>query len=492
MWTGVHAVHTGLWDNTNFAYIDELREDVPTIGHMLRDHGYYTAFKGKWHLSDLPADESALERYGFSDYQQWRDMFGQPLQGEQLDGTVAFETSDWLETKGVELDQPWLLVCSLVNPHDIMFLQTEEGTQVPSEHGITAGIQTHVQGTGWFQRDWGVDLPDNFVDDFEFQPPGVAHYAEYIDLNYGHIPLDRDDLWRRHRNYLVNCMRMADLEFSKVLDTMDRLDLWDETIVLLTSDHGEMNGAHGLRQKGPIPFDEACVVSLTVCAPGGRQGERTEAVGSQLDLAPTLLDLCGVDLEEAQGRYDLKGRSLRSVIEAPQTSGPRGSAAEPGDGALVLWDALHSLDNHWSQSGALAAISIMGYGSFGSDEDRKKLLHEVGERFGAPDFSKRNFIRSVVDGRYKLVRWFSPSEYGNPSSLGDLYAAGDIALYDLTNDPGELDNIAHPEHPKYQPEPVADMLAKLHRLVATEIGDDTAPFSLDLFGTREIKYQVGG
>jgi hypothetical protein len=36
------------------------------------------------------------------------------------------------------------------------------------------------------------------------------------------------------------------------------------------------------------------------------------------------------------------------------------------------------------------------------------------------------------------------------------------------------------------------MLAKLHRLVATEIGDDTAPFSLDLFGTREIKYQVGG
>src|SRR5688500_19594130 len=51
MWTGVHARHTGLWDNTNYAWIDELSDESPTIGQMLREHGYYTAFKGKWHLS---------------------------------------------------------------------------------------------------------------------------------------------------------------------------------------------------------------------------------------------------------------------------------------------------------------------------------------------------------------------------------------------------------------------------------------------------------
>jgi arylsulfatase len=46
----------------------------------LRDQGYYTAFKGKWHLSAVPKSENALERYGFSDYQQWGEMFGAPLE----------------------------------------------------------------------------------------------------------------------------------------------------------------------------------------------------------------------------------------------------------------------------------------------------------------------------------------------------------------------------------------------------------------------------
>src|SRR4051794_16039643 len=140
MWTGVHAKHTGLWDNTNFAWIDELSPKVPTIGHLLREQGYYTAFKGKWHLSDVPRTEDALERYGFSDYQQWGDMFGAPLQGAQLDGTVAFETIDWLEGTAAQIDTPWLLVCSLINPHDVMFLQTDPA-EMPDPNGAIQGLQ---------------------------------------------------------------------------------------------------------------------------------------------------------------------------------------------------------------------------------------------------------------------------------------------------------------------------------------------------------------
>ncbi len=91
MWTGVHAKNAGLWDNLNFSWIRELSPDVPTLGHMLRELGYYTAFKGKWHLSEVPLSEDALERYGFADFQAWGEMFGTPLQGAMLDGTVAFE-----------------------------------------------------------------------------------------------------------------------------------------------------------------------------------------------------------------------------------------------------------------------------------------------------------------------------------------------------------------------------------------------------------------
>jgi len=94
-----------------------------------------------------------------------------------------------------------------------------------------------------------------------------------------------------------------------------------------------------------------------------------------------------------------------------------------------------------------------------------------------------------VDGQYKLVRWFSPNEYGNPSTLDELYATSDVGLYDLGHDPGELQNIGHRDHPNYDPALVERMLGKLHALVEHEIGEDRPPFDLDMFGTREVKYR---
>ncbi|HZW03400.1 MAG TPA: sulfatase-like hydrolase/transferase [Anaerolineaceae bacterium] len=490
MWTGVHAVHTGLWDNTNFTWINELTSELPTIGHMLREQGYYTAFKGKWHLSEVPLGEEALERYGFADYQQWGEMFGAPLQGEQLDGTVAFETIDWLVHKRSQLDQPWMLVCSLVNPHDVMFLQTDP-IQEANPNGIAGGMQSTVQKLGWFEKDWNVRLPENFNDDLKHQPWGVHNFKDHVDLNYGPIPAEREDLWLKHRNYLVNCMRLVDLEFNRVLTALDRLDLWKNTIVIFTSDHGEMNAAHRLRQKGAITFDEATVVNFTVAGPGVPKGRRSKAVGSHLDLAPTLLEFAGLSEQEIRLRYpQLKGRSLKSTILNPNQVGPRGSADAPGDGVLVCWDALHALDNDWVASGALKALSNLGPASATETGSLAVQMRKGGEKYGAPDFNHRGFYRMVVDGRYKLVRWFSPLDYGNPTTLDELYAKSDVGLYDLQHDPGELANIGHPDHPHHDPALVERMLAKLHRLVQEEIGEDRAPFDLDMFGTREVRQGI--
>jgi arylsulfatase A-like enzyme len=493
MWTGVHAKQTGLWDNTNFAWTGELSSDIPTIGHLLREQGYYTAFKGKWHLSDVPHSEDALERWGFSDCQQWGEMFGAPLEGAQLDGAAAFETVDWLETKGATLDQPWLLVCSLVNPHDVMFLQSDPA-EVPHPNGAINGLQTPVQTLGWFQKKWDVALPDNFADDIARQPPGVAHYKEFIELNYGKVPDDRDDLWLVRRNYLINAMRLVDAEFQKVLEALDRLDLWNNTVIIFTGDHGEMNGAHRMAQKGAIHFDEAAIVNLTVCVPGGSQGQRTAAIGSHLDLAPTLLEFAGLTAEQIRARYPhLKGRSLRSVILDPARHGPRGSVSAPGDGALFCWDALHSLDKDWAITGALKLLTDLHLEEADPDvnkaAERRAKLAAAGRQYGAPDFSRRTFFRAVVDGQYKLVRWFSPLEYGNPETLQELYGRSDVTLHDLVDDPGEMENLAHPTHPRHDPALVERMLAKLHALVSQEIGEDQAPFSLDLFRTRDVTYR---
>ena len=59
IYTGRHTPHTRMFDNTNFAWIDDMKADpeaLPTVGHMLRDLGYHTVYKGKWHLSELPAE----------------------------------------------------------------------------------------------------------------------------------------------------------------------------------------------------------------------------------------------------------------------------------------------------------------------------------------------------------------------------------------------------------------------------------------------------
>lgn len=483
MWTGVHAKNTGLWDNTNFAWINELSPHVPTIGHMLRDLGYYTAFKGKWHLSELPHSEEALERYGFSDFQQWGEMYGTPLQGELYDGVAAFETVDWLENKATTLDKPWLLISSLINPHDIMYLQTDP-IEAPHPDGHMVGKQTHVQQLGWFEKKWNISMPDNFADYYKYQPGAVQAYKDLISKNYGSLPDDREDLWLIRRNYLVNAMRLVDAQFLKVLDAMDRLNLWENTIVIFTGDHGEMNGAHRMTQKGGIHFDEAAIVNLTACIPGGPQGKRTNAVGSHLDLAPTLLEFAGLQEEEIKQRYPhIKGRSLKSVMLNPGQPGPRGSADAPGDGALFTWDGLHALDHEWSLTGALRELTDLPAGA-----DRNEYMKYTGERHGAPDFRKRTFYRAVVDGQYKLVRWFSPQEYANPSALDDLYATGDVTLHDLVNDPGEMENIGHPEHPSYDPTLVERMLRKLNALVREELGEDRCPFDLNIFGTREVKY----
>jgi hypothetical protein len=75
--------------------------------------------------------------------------------------------------------------------------------------------------------------------------------------------------------------------------------------------------------------------------------------------------------------------------------------------------------------------------------------------------------------------------------LEGLYATGDVALYDLESDPGELENLAHPGHPRHDPVAVERMLAKLHALIEHELGQERPPFDLDLFGTRVVKYRGG-
>jgi arylsulfatase A-like enzyme len=482
IYTGRHTPHTRMFDNTNFAWIDDMRADpeaLPTIGHMLRDLGYYTVYKGKWHLSEFPAGDTqeAMEPYGFSDYQKWGDAQGAPMDGLKKDPLIAADAVDWLTKRAPEVAaaQPWYLTVNFVNPHDIMYFDTdaEEMVQVRGIMPIFSAPDTPI-----YHQNWQTTLPASFFDDLEGQPPAVRSYKRLCDVAYGRIPMDRRDMWHNHVNYYLNCHLDVDRHIGAVLDALEASGQADNTVIIFTSDHGEMGGAHHLRQKGSVAFRETVNVPLVIVDPRRPGAARTDAVGSHLDLVPTILAYAGLPEAELRQRYpSLKGHDLSGVVENPTSVGPRGSSGEPGKGSLLTYDMIATIDAEWLNRNATKvfdqAAAQAGQEFHRGLESFIGMLNEV----GVPNLEKRELFRCVFDGRYKLVRYFGLGHYNLPLSVMELQADNDIALYDLLLDPEEMDNLANPTNPKYREELLSTMNQKLNTLIDAEIGEDKALFT---------------
>ena len=111
-----------------------------------------------------------------------------------------------------------------------------------------------------------------------------------------------------------------DAGIGRILATLDRLGATDDTIVVFTSDHGDMMGDHGLMLKLIMHFQGCLRVPLIIRTPG-RSGSRTSSLAASIDLPHTLLDLCGV--AEYQG---MQGTSLVAVLDDPSATGARRGA----------------------------------------------------------------------------------------------------------------------------------------------------------------------
>lgn len=482
MYTGRHTPHTRMFDNTNFAWIDDMRADpetLPTVGHMLRDLGYHTVYKGKWHLSEIPAEGSgeAMEPYGFAEYQDFGDVVGGPLDGALKDGKIADEAVDWLSTRArdVATASPWFMTVNFVNPHDVMFFDTD-AEQTVQEKGLFPIFD--APDTPLYHQRWRTSLPASFFDDLEGQPPAVADYKRLCDMYYGRIPMDRRDMWHNHVNYYLNCILDVDRHIGAVLDALEASGLVDDTIVIFTSDHGEQGGAHHLRQKGGVAFQESVNVPLVIADPRHPGVGRSDAVGSHLDLVPTILAFAGLPEDERRTRYPLlKGHDLSGVVRDPASIGPRGSSAEPGKGSLITYDMIATIDAEWFVRNATkvfdAAAAAAGQEFHRGMEAFEGLIDEI----GVPDLEARELFRGVFDGRYKLVRYFGLGSYNLPTDVQQLLADNDVALYDLESDPDEMDNLADPAHPRYDESLLTIMNQKLNALIAEEIGEDEAMFT---------------
>lgn len=255
LYTGLHTQITRMTTNVGAPPFPELSPDFPTIGHMLRTQGYYTAYKGKWHLSDVGTDDvvhyghrssarDALEPYGFSDNSDASIADGATWTGYKLDGQVASDASQWLHDKGRALDQPWFLAVNFVNPHDVVWYDDLDHQQARTrlDRDFLSPLSP-PPSEGVYTRQWDLPLPKSFyADTLSRKPWSQTSYVEFCNACYGRIDSNDEARWRKYQSYYFNCVRDVDAHALTVLRTLESLKLDGETIVIYTADHGEMAG----------------------------------------------------------------------------------------------------------------------------------------------------------------------------------------------------------------------------------------------------------
>jgi arylsulfatase len=465
--TGLQTADSRMFDNCDVAWVKSLSPSVPTIGHMLRKAGYYTAYKGKWHLNkDFDTQEperlftKEMDAYGFSDYVNPGDIIGHTLGGYQFDQVIAGSAIAWLRRVGRPLTtegKPWSLFVSLVNPHDIMYFNTDAPGQKIQDTGKLLLHAAAAPDHQFYKTTWDMPIASTLREpmDASGRPKAHGEFLKVWDYVLGHIPLE-DERWRRFDDFYINSIRTMDLQLSNLLQELDALGLADRTVIVFTSDHGELAGAHGLRGKGPFAYEEGIHIPLLVSHPDVKGGQTTRAVTSHIDIVPTLLSMAGASAAnrgEFAGR-DLPGKDLTPVLGNPGTAALNAAR----EGALFTYSALACND---------AGLFRVAGEAIAAGKNPAAELKAQGYK---PDLMKRGSVRTVFDGRYKFSRYFAPIQRNRPDTLDELYKTNDVELFDLQNDRAETNNLARDRDTNA--DLIAAMSAKLEALIKAEIGTD--------------------
>jgi arylsulfatase A-like enzyme len=309
---------------------------VPTMGHWFQAAGYRTYYKGKWHIShanitapgsheglkasdakgrvlqdmvELYAKTDRLEPFGFTGW-IGREPHGVDLadSGSVRDTIFADQVTDLFDELGRDDDpRPWLAVASFLNPHDIIF----------------AGPAWEMLGLAP-PDDTVPDIPEapSQSDGFDGRPGCQQGWVETWPKMAFDIP--NDNAYRRLYYWLH---KQVDAAIGAVLAALDTSGLAENTIVVFTSDHGDLLGAHGgMKQKWYNAYDEAIHVPFVIRGPGLTPGGAGIHVPtSHVDLVPTLLGLVGADPADLLAVVDahhteaqaLPGRDLAGIVRDP-------------------------------------------------------------------------------------------------------------------------------------------------------------------------------
>jgi arylsulfatase A-like enzyme len=262
-----------------------LREEAGVHSHMITDHYHYFHVGGDGY-HDL-FDSWEFERGQEGD--KWRPVVATPDPPEGVRGKAVGRKPYWRNR-------------AMMDPEDDLSYPTPRSFQRAVDF-----LDLNHDADNWhlhlevFDPHEPFDSPQRYRDMYDDDwNRALYNWPAYDRLD---PELDDDEAVRHIRRRYAATLSMADTWLGKLLDAMDRHDLWKDTTVILTTDHGHLLGEHGYWAKNYM-FDYAHLtrIPLMVASPGVRPGRR-EALTTSVDLAPTILDLHDAPpLGEAHGR----------------------------------------------------------------------------------------------------------------------------------------------------------------------------------------------
>lgn len=326
------SILTGLYPHTAGCTENNvpLPADVPCFPEMLSGghstHEYVTAYHGKWHLGD-----EIFWQHGFDEWRSIEDNYGRYYSpGRDPDARSTYHA---------------FLIENGFTPANGKRFGRGETTRLPEEFGKPAYLAREASRFIRENRDRPFVLFVNFLEPHMpfFGPRDDQHDADkvtlpanidalptadqplktrlfqrgYYERGHSGLPLRTEADWRRMiANYWGLCS-LVDTHVGTILDTLAECGLDESTIVVYTSDHGDMMGSHRLLAKC-VMFEEAARVPLLVRLPGQMACSRIRVPVSQIDLVPTLLDWMGQPIPE-----HVEGQSLRPLVEGQKDVPPR-------------------------------------------------------------------------------------------------------------------------------------------------------------------------
>jgi choline-sulfatase len=382
---------------------------LPNLATVLLAAGYKVIYKGKWHCSKPAFDEETtpeervftpadLAQYGFDRWnppdgganQDVSEGGGAPGREGCHDERYMYDEGDWeageegvlsfLASEAAQ-QQPFCLIVSLVNPHDVLAYPRNFDDFGYSDEWLNGSVQ----------------LPATVDEELLTKPAVQRQLLALLAIGMGDLSTRESKL--DYINFYANLMIQSDKYLQQVLDALEETGLLDDTLIIRTADHGEMGLSHGgMRQKNFNFYEESIRVPLVFSNPKMFRGPRsTRALVSHVDFLPTIASL--VDAP-ADARANWQGVDYSSLILNP--------ASRPVQDHIVF-----TFDDF--QSGQKTGPYVGVGGPLGL--------------FAAP-----NRIISIREARYKLAQYYDPS--------GEL--PSEWEMYDLTTDPYEQRNLAHP------------------------------------------------